>query len=397
MNDRNKNPHPTRLHGLDTLRAFAVMAVLLFHYQHGWSHPAWMDNTVIGLGWTGVDLFFVLSGYLIASQLMKELETTRRISLSHFYLKRSFRILPPFLCVLAVYVFLPEARETESLAPVIKYLTFTQNLGLDVAHHKTFSHAWSLCVEEQFYLVVPLLLGWACLRRSSYRVPIAIGILVVLGILLRERITVAILQETTDANERLHAWKKWVYYPTYARLDGLSIGVLIAWIFQYRPRLREWLEKKHTWMFMLGVGFIVATVTIRELGFRPIVRQFFLLFAVGYGLIVVSAISPHSWLFRLRLAPLSVLATYSYSMYLCHKIVFHLTHQTLAMTGIELNGIDVMLASVAFTVFAAASMHLVIERPSLWLRDAIFGFSGRTRLKLAFGKENPVCCDLNKW
>ena len=98
------------------------------------------------------DLFFVLSGYLITSQLLAEMDARKTVSLDRFYIKRAFRILPPFGFVLALYVFLPWAREKESLPPLWKLLTFTQNLGLDVANHRTFSHAWSLCIEEQFYL-----------------------------------------------------------------------------------------------------------------------------------------------------------------------------------------------------------------------------------------------------
>lgn len=142
----------SKIHGLETLRAYAILSVLLFHYQYFFAHPAWLETGFFKFGWSGVDLFFVLSGYLITSQLLAEMDARKTVSLERFYIKRAFRILPPFGFVLALYVLLPWTREKESLPPLWKLLTFTQNLGLDVANHRTFSHAWSLCIEEQCYL-----------------------------------------------------------------------------------------------------------------------------------------------------------------------------------------------------------------------------------------------------
>ena len=97
----------SKLHGLETLRAYAIVSVLLFHYQYFFKHPAWFETGFCKFGWTGVDLFFVLSGYLISSQLLAEIAARKTLSLERFYIKRGFRILPPFGFVLALYVFFP--------------------------------------------------------------------------------------------------------------------------------------------------------------------------------------------------------------------------------------------------------------------------------------------------
>src|SRR6201995_5703126 len=86
-----------KLLGLDHLRAFAILYVILFHYQF-FGHPAWV-KTIAGFGWSGVDLFFVLSGFLISGQLFGTIAKGKQISLSEFFIKRFFRIIPPFLFV----------------------------------------------------------------------------------------------------------------------------------------------------------------------------------------------------------------------------------------------------------------------------------------------------------
>src|ERR1700742_650509 len=98
-----------KLLGLDHLRAFAITYVVLFHYQF-FGHPDWVKS-IASFGWSGVDLFFVLSGFLISGQLFATIAKGRKISLSEFFIKRFFRIIPPFLVVFAVYFIFPSARE----------------------------------------------------------------------------------------------------------------------------------------------------------------------------------------------------------------------------------------------------------------------------------------------
>src|SRR6201995_995474 len=98
-----------KLLGLDYLRAIAITYVLLFHYQF-FGHPDWVKS-IAGFGWSGVDLFFVLSGFLISGQLFATIAKGGRISLSEFFIKRFFRIIPPFLLVFIIYFAFPAARE----------------------------------------------------------------------------------------------------------------------------------------------------------------------------------------------------------------------------------------------------------------------------------------------
>ena len=142
-----------RIEGLDTLRALAIMLVFAYHYEIFVAHaPAfgWFGK----VGWIGVDLFFVLSGYLIGNGLLQGGVDARRFSLRAFYARRFLRTLPSYYVVLLFYFLFPAAMGEGFRPPLWRFLTFTQNVGL--VPGTLFSHAWSLCVEEQFYLLFPM-------------------------------------------------------------------------------------------------------------------------------------------------------------------------------------------------------------------------------------------------
>src|SRR4029453_440928 len=146
--------HRKRQPGLDLLRAFAIIVVVIYHAAlFGFKLPSRIDR----FGWIGVDLFFVLSGYLIGGQLLAPLARGNEISLGRFFARRVLRIMPAYFVVLAVYFLSPSWREYPDMSqPVLKFLLSVQNIAL---HGGTaFSHAWSLAVEDQFYLGLPFIL-----------------------------------------------------------------------------------------------------------------------------------------------------------------------------------------------------------------------------------------------
>ena len=119
-----------KFYGLDHLRTLAIVSVVLFHYPKlSNAKPDWLVSAS-QFGWTGVYLFFVLSGFLISSQLFKQINENNRFSFKQFFLKRIFRILPAYFTIVAIYFSVPFFREKESLPPLWKFLTFILNVGL---------------------------------------------------------------------------------------------------------------------------------------------------------------------------------------------------------------------------------------------------------------------------
>src|SRR5947207_6916273 len=166
--DRERQP------GLDLLRAVAIIVVVIYHAGlFGFKLPGRVDRW----GWIGVDLIFVLSGYLIGGQLLAPLARGQRINLGTFFARRAFRIMPAYFVVLAIYFLLPSWREYPEMSqPLWKFLLSIQNIAL---HGGTaFSHAWSLAVEDQFYLALPLLLLFVNRRRWA---AVIIPCLIVIG------------------------------------------------------------------------------------------------------------------------------------------------------------------------------------------------------------------------
>ncbi len=193
---------PSRQSGLDTLRALAIVAVLFYHLTVFGELPE-RFLPVTYYGWMGVDLFFVLSGFLIGCQVLRPYLNGGRTSIAEFYRRRAYRILPAYLVVLALYFLFPGWSEFPRLAPLWKFLTFTMNLGFQ-SDRRAFSHAWSLCVEEHFYFVLPLLVA-LMMRRPSVRKTVALfACLVTLGVALRAYLI---------AHYPDQVWPS-IYYPT---------------------------------------------------------------------------------------------------------------------------------------------------------------------------------------
>ena len=362
------NPGQPKLYGLDHLRALAITLVFAYHYGRIFPAPEWLYN--LGkFGWTGVDLFFVLSGYLISSQLFAGIANQQGILLRPFFIKRSFRIIPAYLVVLAVYVFFPPLREREAPAPLWKYLTFTQNLGLDLRTQGTFSHAWSLCIEEQFYLLLPVtLLLLVHIKKFRYGVWI-MGALYTAGFALRWYMYHTRVVPFLDQPGGAFNWYKWIYYPTYSRLDGLLSGVGIAAIFQFRPHLKAWINAYGNFFLLLGLFILSAAyyVCIYEESFDASVFGFFLV-SIGYGATVLGAVSKSSLLYKLKPVVSATIASLSYAIYLTHKIVIHVTQVQLAKLNINKESNWTLLVCIATCFAAAWLLQVLIEKPFLRLR-----------------------------
>jgi len=356
-----------KFYGLDNLRAFAIIFVFLFHYFIlSGAEPKWLPDFA-RFGWTGVDLFFVLSGFLISSQLFQEIKNEGQISLKNFFLKRVFRILPAYFFTVALYFCLPFFREKESLPPLWKFLTFTQNLDLNLKDEGTFSHCWSLCVEEHFYLFLPLILMFIVSGKWMKRAYLVLVLFFVFGIAIRiYSYNDLYLPNVSDESNWMY-WYKYIYYPTYNRLDGLLAGVLIAGLFHFYPKIWAKISPFGNLIFLVGLMILVVAYFLCEdqMTFNASVFGFPLI-ALGYGCFVLGAISPISFLYHCNSRVLTRIATLSYAVYLTHKGVIHITHQLLEKFEIESN---LMLVICVITCLGFAQIvHIIVEKPFMKLR-----------------------------
>jgi peptidoglycan/LPS O-acetylase OafA/YrhL len=357
-----------RLSGLDHLRAFAITYVFFYHYQSLFPHPDWLER-LADFGWTGVDLFFVLSGYLMGGQLLRQVATTQHVGITDFYIKRFFRIVPVYLVVVAAYFLFPAVREFSTIPPLWKFLTFTQNLALDVPNGHAFSHAWSLCVEEHFYLVLPILVTW--LGTSHTSKPVRAGWIAVLMLIGGMAIRALAWLEWVDQSH-IATWWEWVYFPTYARLDGLMIGVSAAALQIFRPG--QWNGLTRRWPLLLGASLVplsISWVLSSDRASLSFSVFGFPLVAMGFGLLLVVFLAPGCLLSRMPLAVTSRVAGWSYSIYLTHKMVIHLSQLAIQRVGLNASSNWALALSAIAALIVAATMYRVVERPFLALREAL--------------------------
>ena len=359
-----------RLHGLDHLRAFAIGFVFIYHYGRMFYAPETLTD--IGkFGWTGVDLFFVLSGYLIASNLFAGI-SAQGINVRVFFIKRIFRIIPAYLFILLLYFFIPSFREREALAPLWKYLTFTQNIGLDIRYQGTFSHAWSLCIEEQFYLLFPLLMLILLHFKLVNKIFLLLLLLFLSGFIFRLYNWINFVNPSIESGHMVVFWYKWIYYLSICRLDGLIIGVLIAAIFSFKPEIRSKIEAYGNRLLALSFLVLAAAYFVcdNEQSFSASIFGFPLV-SVGYGLMVLGAISRDSILYNLKSGVTHKIADLSFAIYLSHKIVLHLCQEHSVYFKAEKDSWQMFAICVLASVTAAYLLNILIEKPFLKIRNMV--------------------------
>jgi peptidoglycan/LPS O-acetylase OafA/YrhL len=370
-NNNLPNSPATRLHGLDHLRAFAILFVLLFHYGKIFKHPEW-TSTIGKFGWTGVDLFFVLSGFLIASQLFQKINVGQHISLKVFYTKRFFRIIPAYLVVLSLYFIFPYLRERESLPPLWKFLTFTQNLNLNTHSQFTFSHVWSLCIEEQFYLLFPLLLLFFIKIKQVNRGYMLLILLSIIGLLIRMYWWNKLDNIFEESTNFIYFWYRRIYFPTYNRLDGLLVGVAIAGIFNFKPNIKNWIIKYSNYIFVASLVILTTAYLVceDESSFEGSVWGFPLV-SIGYGCMVMAAISPTCFLYKWESKFTSWIAMLSYALYLTHKIMIHVAQVEFVKYDVDVKSNAMFLISMIACFVGAIILNMMIEKPFLKWKNII--------------------------
>jgi len=351
-----------RLPGLDSLRALAIVWVMLFHA--GTLGLGWPLGDLSRFGWMGVDLFFVLSGFLIGAQWFEALRTGTA-SFARFYERRAFRILPAYLVVLTAYALVPALRERAEMQPLWQFFTFTENLLIDVSSAKTFSHVWSLCVEEHFYVVFPLI-SLALISRATWKTTALVaGGLVLAGLAWRAHVWLGDVSLRGEDTQTQFFYER-LYYPTWTRLDGLVFGVVLAAVKVWRGEWWAWLQAHRAVVSLTSAALFGGAVWL----FQDTLTTGAVVF--GYPLLSLSlagfvAVLAHP---STREVPgAAFVAALSYSLYLTHKLALHVM-KTWGGEVLAANDALAVVAYAASVLAFGALLHFAVERPFLALRSA---------------------------
>lgn len=367
-----------RLGSLDVLRGMAILLVL-FRHAPGFE-PAdsslqvaisYLLSGLRRVGWVGVDLFFVLSGFLISGLLFKELARTGRLDVSRFWLRRGLKIWPSYFAAYGAMVCL-EIIARPNLAKSLRAwpnLLFVQNY---FPHKIHWPHSWSLAVEEHFYLALPLiLLSVLTLTPSRSFKSLPLCIFLVCAATLFGRL----LTSTLGTGK----WES-IYYPTHCRVDSLSFGVLLGYLNFYHPQMLERMARHWKWLFAGGIATCALPLCFRLENSRALHTSIlFTALYLGFGGLVIVAARRTDWARRRRapvkksLAVLSWLGVYSYTVYLAHAVfdvsTLHgqglVTHFRWITDNSLWDGIPYLIASVAGGVLLSHA----VERPFLRLRE----------------------------
>jgi peptidoglycan/LPS O-acetylase OafA/YrhL len=314
--DPPHKPSKQHLPALDGVRAIAILMVIACHSALGPAGTTWAESAtlrVAGLGWAGVDLFFVLSGFLITGILMDARESPR--ALRNFYARRVLRIVPVYIAFVLFSIWLApivgssNAAESALLQRTqLWYWTYSQNI-LIALHDWSASgyptqHLWSLAVEEQFYLVWPLaalFMSPATLRRTA-----------VACIAAAEICRIAFLFHST------YGPANYVLLPT--RMDTLAAGALLACVYRDPESWKRMLRSRKALTLAALVLLLINLVCRHTIDNQAALEQAIVypaLVAIG-AVMVASAAAGSVWMSS---AALRFIARISYGMYVWHLVV----------------------------------------------------------------------------
>jgi peptidoglycan/LPS O-acetylase OafA/YrhL len=374
---------PNALAELDGLRAIAILLVLARHAVrpfHDASYPllpiaGWDAAAPLLNGWVGVDLFFVLSGFLISKHLLTQRDASKGLALGPYLAKRALRIVPAYYAVLLIVA--------AGLVPL--YAVPQDALALRLGYHALFLQDylpanivvvfWSLGVEEKFYLLAPLILAAVVTWRRPEAQLGTVAAIVLMGPALRMVTTL-----TQPAIDQYVPFFQTFRSPFHACIDALMIGVLCALLYHHRHRL-AWLRRPIAsfvlWTSIVLLGWLLLTAPLLERidDFDKVIQP--LLIALGAGGVLGGIVLSGRPVPMLRGVALLVLARLSYSLYLVHLPL--IPGLIWLLDGpLGLAGAPQALRFAAFlpmfatsSLLAAASLHYLVEKPFLLLKDRI--------------------------
>ncbi|HVV36762.1 MAG TPA: acyltransferase [Acidimicrobiales bacterium] len=341
---------------MDGVRAVAVVLVIAFHIGTLWGDGGGLFHG----GFIGVDIFFVLSGFLITSLLVEERAKVGSVGFRKFYARRALRLFPALAGVLLaylLYVWTTDASIKTTLQEILSVVfyvsNFAQTFFLKEMQKSGLTFTWSLAIEEQFYVVWPALLMFGLLRyaktRQTVLVTIALGAVASMVI-------------------RIIVWH-WgggfpaAYMRPDCRADGLLIGAFCAFAWRWELVPRRWLNE----VALLCAGAILALAVLVHLtgvmydaGFTAV--------SLATGVIILAiAENRTSLLPVLEWQPLRWIGKVSYGLYLWHPLAIVIALRVFRAEG----RVFVAFAAVGLTLLSTVASWHLIERPFLRLKSRV--------------------------
>lgn len=340
-------PSIRRNQSLDVLRAIAVLSVIGHHSDY---YPLWTK-----VGWVGVDLFFVLSGFLISGLLFQEYKDTGKIEVRRFLLRRGLKIWPSYyLLLIGVTCLYFYDKSAMSRGQLLSNLFIIQNYLPGHPNYLILSHTWTLALEEHFYLLLPLLLVFLIItrKRSPFNIIPVISVIIATAC-LGFRFTLI-----PDQPDHL-AWA------THMRIDGLFGGVTLGYLRHFKPL---WFAKLTGNYALMICAVFISPVFIWEQHDHRIQRLGLTGTAIGFIFLVAWAVvrTPKNNIMQVFLRNFARIGVYSYSIYLWHTAIADafIHHPPSSFLKFWLYIVSCIAGGIL--------MAYLVEIPYLQLRDRVF-------------------------
>lgn len=321
---------------LDGLRFLAFFLVFLHHSLINLNSSNQFLNYFLVIihknGWVGIDLFFILSGFLITTLLLKERKKYGSFSLKNFWIRRALRIWPLyFLAIIFGFFIAPIIYSLffginfsdpkygyEIQTKLLLYFLFLGNWAVSLYGYSNFhniSHLWTISLEEQFYFLWPIIL----LYINNFKSTLTFGFFILIISLLARLILVS-----------LGIQHPGIYTNSFTRMDILSMGAILALVIFYKPKLLEKFNKLNTKFFMY-IFFILLFVFLHKIYLFDPTDKFKVVFGylvIGLAMVYLVTISLHSKSILLNYKPIVWLGKISFGLYIWHifaiDLVFNL-------------------------------------------------------------------------
>jgi peptidoglycan/LPS O-acetylase OafA/YrhL len=373
VRDRVYFPH------IDGLRSLAFLLVLIHHFYPPAAYftPVPVIGSILGVfnefGWTGVDIFLVLSSFLICHLLLLEKDRSGMVSVKSFLIRRALRIWPiyfPYL-LLSMIVWplvmatgpMPDAYFVTIRQHLFPFLMFLGNFSYSYFHASLagvlFAHLWTVCLEEQFYLVIPILLAF--LRTPRWNAAFL-------------RVAFALFAFAIAC--RIYVIGNAIPYPmvwtnTLCRIDPFVVGAGCALLIRSRPR---WLTREvGRGLFVLSIAGFGLVVAFPNVGQSMNTAWQLLVVSLSAGCLILSAMTPGGVRKFFSWGYLPFLGKISFGLYVYHQITLTITAKWLTTRPVLGNNaasflIDFVIVSL-LTIFVAAVSYRIYERPILRFKE----------------------------